>query len=49
MMVQAANIFDLPIVVTEQNPKSFGQTCQELKKHFSSNVIPIFKTYILLK
>ncbi|CAD8075397.1 unnamed protein product [Paramecium primaurelia] len=37
LMNEFAKVFDIPIIVSEQNPKVFGSTVQQLKNTFTQN------------
>lgn len=43
LLVQAANLLQLPTIVTEQYPKGLGRTVQEIASHFPENIEPIEK------
>ncbi|AMC92926.1 hypothetical protein AOC36_02670 [Erysipelothrix larvae] len=43
-MVDAFNIFEAPVLVTEQYPKGLGSTVQELSDHFTKDTKIIEKT-----
>ena len=37
ILTQTATIMDIPLIVTEHNPKVFGKTIPELSKHFKED------------
>jgi nicotinamidase-related amidase len=43
ILVQACNLLDLPVIVTEQYPKGLGQTASEISLHFKEGAEPIEK------
>ena len=42
-MIDGITIFDMPILVTEQNPKGLGGTVEEIESSFGENVTKIEK------
>lgn len=43
LLVQAANLLNLPVIVTEQYPKGLGRTVQEIAAHLPEGSEPIEK------
>lgn len=44
ILAQAANILKIPVLVTEQYPKGLGNTVEQVKQHFTTDVQVIEKT-----
>ena len=43
LLVQAANLLNVPVIVTEQYPKGLGRTVEEIARQFAENMEPIEK------
>jgi nicotinamidase-related amidase len=42
-LIEAARLFHIPVVVTEQYPKGLGPTVEEIKEALPANVMPVEK------